>query len=332
MLAAAAYLRVSTHQQDWKLQRDAIGRASKARGDRIPPALWFEEKKSGGSLDRPALARLREAVRGGEVGRIYVFKIDRLNRSGIRDTLNLVEEFRRGGAELVTIADGFDLSGPAPEVVLAVMAWAAQMERSAIGDRIRAARARVEASGGRWGRPRRIDPATLEEARTRARRGESLRAIAVAMKIPRSTLADALAGKGHYAPNHESTLDERRLTRLCVLAEGAARGLRAPEPSGRSARGRTARHATFAAVSADRASHECFTCHRRSIPIEHARRRPSRGAGLCRRQRSERLSSAAQAQEHRAETARLVCSVLGFGFTSTGQHCPSCTCAPRPLR
>jgi DNA invertase Pin-like site-specific DNA recombinase len=197
-VAAAAYLRVSTHQQDWKLQRDAIARACKARGDRIPKALWFEEKKSGASIERAALQKLRGAVRAGRVGRVYVFRVDRLTRSGIRDTLALVEEFRRGGAELVTVADGFDLSGPAAEVVLAVMAWAAQMERNAIGERIKAARVRVEAAGGRWGRPRALDPGTLERAR-KLRKTKSLRAVAVALKVPRSTLADALAGKGHYA-------------------------------------------------------------------------------------------------------------------------------------
>lgn len=197
-VAAAAYLRVSTHQQDWKLQRDAIARACKARGDRIPKALWFEEKKSGASIERAALQKLRAAVRAGRVGRLYVFRVDRLTRSGIRDTLALVEEFRRGGAELVTVADGFELGGPAAEVVLAVMAWAAQMERNAIGERIKAARVRIEAAGGRWGRPRSIDPATLERAH-KMRKRKTLREVSVALKIPRSTLGDALAGKGHYA-------------------------------------------------------------------------------------------------------------------------------------
>ena len=199
MKSAAAYLRVSTTQQDWKLQRLAVTRAAAARGDRIPKRLWFEEKKSGRNIERPVLQKLRAAVRAGVVGRLYVFRIDRLTRSGIRDTLGLVEEFRRGGAELVTVADGFDLAGPGAEIVLAVMAWAAQMERSAIGERIKAARVRVEASGGRWGRPRRIDPTTLAKARELVREKKSVRAIAVALKVPRSTLSDALAGKGHYA-------------------------------------------------------------------------------------------------------------------------------------
>lgn len=199
MVSSAAYLRVSTEKQDWKLQRDAVTRAAAARGDRIPKRHWFEEKQSGSTIDRPVLAKLRAAVRAGVVGRVYVFKIDRLARSGIRDTLAVVEEFRRAGAELVTVADGFDLNGPAAEVVLAVMAWGAQMERRAIGDRIKAARVRIEAAGGRWGRPRRIDPTTLERARAMVKKKKTLREIAQALKVPRSTLSDALSGRGHYA-------------------------------------------------------------------------------------------------------------------------------------
>jgi DNA invertase Pin-like site-specific DNA recombinase len=42
------------------------------------------------------------------------------------------------------------------------MAWAAKMERTAINDRISAARERVEAEGGRWGRPSRVDRKTRD--------------------------------------------------------------------------------------------------------------------------------------------------------------------------
>lgn len=198
-VATAAYLRVSTGKQDWKLQRDAIARACKARGDRIPKRLWFEEKRSGRSIERPALQKLRAAVQAGEVGRLYIFRVDRLGRSGIRDTLQVVHELKHAGCVLVSVADGFPLDGPASDIVIAVMAWAAQIEREAIGARIKAARVRVEAKGGRWGRPRRIDPGTLARARALQRRKIPIREIAVRLKVPRSTLADALAGKGHYA-------------------------------------------------------------------------------------------------------------------------------------
>ena len=58
----------------------------------------------------------------------------------------------------MTVADGFDLAGPVAEVVLAVMAWAAKMERLAINERIAAARERLAEEGRPWGRPSRITP------------------------------------------------------------------------------------------------------------------------------------------------------------------------------
>lgn len=196
-MICAAYVRVSTRQQDLGLQKDAIWRAAQARGDVI--SAWFEEKRSGSTLNRPELARLRAEIRAGGVKKVYVFRIDRLSRSGIRDTLAVVDELREHGCQLATVADGFDLEGPAAPVVLAVMAWAAQMERQALSERISAARDRIEAAGGRWGRPRKVDPGTIERARAMRAEGMTLRKIAMALKIPRATLGDALSGKGHYA-------------------------------------------------------------------------------------------------------------------------------------
>jgi DNA invertase Pin-like site-specific DNA recombinase len=194
----AAYLRVSSRSQSLTTQRDAIERAAKARGDVI--VQWYEEKRSGGTLDRPTLAHVRDLVRRGAIGRLYVFRIDRLTRSGIRDTLTLLEELRGAGCAVVSVADGFDLEGPARDVVLAVVSWAAQMERLALGERIAAARARVEKAGGRWGRPRRVTELVEQQIRARARaKKQSIRELAVAFKVPRSTVAAVLSGKGAYA-------------------------------------------------------------------------------------------------------------------------------------
>lgn len=197
-MKAAAYLRVSSRAQTAAMQRDAIQRAARARGDTI--AAWYEERRSGATLARPELSKLRDDVRigskvpgWGPIRRLYVFRLDRLARSGIRDTFEVVEELRRHGCEVVTIADGFDLGGPAAEIILAVLAWAAQAERLAINERISAARDRVEREGGRWGRPRRMGAAEVARARELVKAGRSVRAIAVALKIPRATIARAVS-------------------------------------------------------------------------------------------------------------------------------------------
>lgn len=187
-----AYLRVSSRAQDAKSQLSAIERAAQARGDAVSSV--YEEKRSGKTIDRPMLARLREDAKAGLIRRLYVFRLDRLTRSGIRDTLEVVEELRHHGVELVSVSDGFDLQGPAADIVLAVLAWASKMERLAVNERIAAARDRIESEGGRWGRPRRMDRSLIARARAMHSKGATTRAIAIALKIPRTTITRAVKG------------------------------------------------------------------------------------------------------------------------------------------
>jgi DNA invertase Pin-like site-specific DNA recombinase len=71
------------------------------------------------------------------------------------------------------------------------MAWASKMERLAINERISAARERVEAEGGRWGRPSRVNDAIRGRIVSMRAQGRSFRKIAVALKMPLATVARA---------------------------------------------------------------------------------------------------------------------------------------------
>ena len=102
---------------------------------------------------------------------------------------------RAAGTDIVTVADGFSLNGPAAEVILAVMAWAAKMERLAINERIAAARERVEAEGRKWGRPSRFTEEERAKVLAMRAEGRSIRAISIALKVPRSTVARAASGR-----------------------------------------------------------------------------------------------------------------------------------------
>jgi putative DNA-invertase from lambdoid prophage Rac len=186
----AGYCRVSSKAQDFATQRNAIDRAATARGDAI--TTWRSEKRSGKLLARPELDQLRADARAGHIRRLYVYRLDRLTRSGIADTLQVVEELRRHGCEVVSVADGFDLTSAAAEIILAVVSWAAKMERLAINERIAAARERVEAEGGKWGRPSRFSDEDRAKVLALHREGRSIRDIAVAVKVPKSTVARAL--------------------------------------------------------------------------------------------------------------------------------------------
>jgi DNA invertase Pin-like site-specific DNA recombinase len=191
---AVAYIRVSARAQDHATQRAAIERAASARGDAI--AEWYAEKKGAKTMDRVELQRLLSDARSGGLRgrRLYLYRLDRLTRTGISDTLTTLDELRASGVEIVSVGDGFDLNGPHAEVIIAVMAWAAKMERLALNDRIAAARDRIEAEGGRWGRPSRVDRKTRERAAAIKKAGRTIREIARDLKVPRSTIGRALRG------------------------------------------------------------------------------------------------------------------------------------------
>jgi predicted site-specific integrase-resolvase len=180
-----AYLRVSSKAQDHATQREAVEPTAQARGDKIASEGWYADKISGKTLARPELDRLRADARAGKIRRLYVYRLDRLTRSEIRDTLEVVEELRAAGVDFVNIADSFDLNGPATEIIPAVMASAAKMDRrrsptpgSRGASLVAAPAARPEDARRhpRAGQGRRVDPghrAAGATTRTHARRSPS---------------------------------------------------------------------------------------------------------------------------------------------------------------
>lgn len=191
---ATAYVRVSSRSQDLAMQRHAIEQEAARRGDAI--VEWYQEKRSAKTSRRPELDRLRADIRAGRVRKVYGFRFDRFLRTGPADAYGFAEECHDGGAELVTVADGLHLKPGADDVTTTVLLFAfslaAQLERGAINDRISAARERIEAEGGAWGRPRRLNE--REHARLVKLRdsGLSHRAIAAKLKIPKATVTLAL--------------------------------------------------------------------------------------------------------------------------------------------
>lgn len=194
-MTAIAYIRVSSKAQNYASQKAAIIKAAALRGDTIE--TWYSEKQSAKTVKRAQLDRLRTDARAGSLRgrRLYVFRLDRLTRSGIRDTLAVIEELRDGGCEVVSITDGFDLSGPAAEIIISVMAWASAMELRAKNERIAAARERMESEGKAWGRPKRMDDDLIAKAVKLRAAGRTLREIAVALKVPKSTIGRMLASQ-----------------------------------------------------------------------------------------------------------------------------------------
>src|SRR5258708_5270584 len=100
-MIAAVYARVSTDEQAERYglssQVTELRALAAKKGYMVSDSSVFQDDGfSGVSLDRPALARLREAVRGRTFGALLVHAPDRLSRR-LAHQLILLEEFKRAG-------------------------------------------------------------------------------------------------------------------------------------------------------------------------------------------------------------------------------------------
>lgn len=141
----AIYTRVSTDQgleQEFN-SLDAQREASEAyiksqahEGWVCLPDPYDDGGFSGGSMDRPALQRLLDAVRSRKVDVIVVYKVDRLTRS-LADFAKLVELFDAHGVSFVSVTQAFNTTTSMGRLTLNVLLSFAQFEREVTGERIR---------------------------------------------------------------------------------------------------------------------------------------------------------------------------------------------------
>ncbi len=109
---------------------------------------------SGGSLDRPAVKRLRDDIASGKIDIVVVYKIDRLSRSLI-DFSRLMGDFDVKGVSFVSVTQAFNTSHSMGRLTLNVLLSFAQFERELASERLRdkAAASRVIGLWHGGGRP-----------------------------------------------------------------------------------------------------------------------------------------------------------------------------------
>jgi DNA invertase Pin-like site-specific DNA recombinase len=91
---------------------------------------------SGGSLDRPALQLLLDAIRARRIDVVVVYKVDRLTRS-LADFAKLVELFDAHGVAFVSVTQSFHTTTSMGRLTLNVLLSFAQFEREVTSERIR---------------------------------------------------------------------------------------------------------------------------------------------------------------------------------------------------
>lgn len=176
-MADFAYLRVSTDKQDHDPQAHAIAA-------RYPNATVVTETASGGK-NRPILRELLQQLQSGD--RLIVASLDRLGRSTL-DVISKIEAMTTKGVVLISLREGVDYSTPAGRLVTQVLVSVAELERSLVSERTKAALAAARARGTQLGAPRRINAAVRARIAAHYSAGMSYSAIGRELGIHRATV------------------------------------------------------------------------------------------------------------------------------------------------
>jgi DNA invertase Pin-like site-specific DNA recombinase len=175
------YARVSTDEQDTRLQRDALTRAGCER--------IYEEKASGAKENRPELTKLLDHARTGDV--VIVWKLDRLARS-LTQLITTATLLAERGVELRSMTEQIDTTSPSGKLTFHLFAALAEFERDLIRQRVNAG---LTAARGR-GTARRQKTKTETERYRKSEGAAGIRQVQHGegrRRIP-GQLYDALAG------------------------------------------------------------------------------------------------------------------------------------------
>jgi DNA invertase Pin-like site-specific DNA recombinase len=172
------YARVSTNQQDTKLQLDALNVAGCTK--------IYEEKISGGKTDRPELNQCLKAMNTNDV--LVVWKLDRLGRSlqHLIEIINQLESENKGFQSLTESID--TTTTPAGKLVFHIFASLAEFEKSLIRQRVMAGLEAARKSGTKFGRPEALSPKDKEMAITMFNGGATKNDIAKHFGVTRQTV------------------------------------------------------------------------------------------------------------------------------------------------
>jgi len=176
----AVYARVSTTSggQDPAMQVCELREYCKRRSWMIYDE-YVDSGVSGAKDSRPELDRLMADSHRRRFDAVTVWKFDRFARS-VSHLLRSLETFSSLGIEFVSLSEQIDTSTPAGKMVFTVLGAVAELERSLIGERVRAGLRNARARGKRLGRPplRELTATDIRRLRRDRRRGVSFKQLA----------------------------------------------------------------------------------------------------------------------------------------------------------
>jgi DNA invertase Pin-like site-specific DNA recombinase len=162
------YARVSTNDQDMKMQVAALVRAG------VDPDQIWSEKVSGVKKKRPQRDLALLDCRRGDT--LVVYKLDRLGRSFL-ELLQIVSDLEARGVKLISTKEGFDTTTLAGKLLFHILGALAEFERGLIAERTRDGVAEALEQGSRFGKPLFFTEKKRAEFERRYKAGESVQQI-----------------------------------------------------------------------------------------------------------------------------------------------------------
>ena len=184
-----AYVRVSREDEDPENQRFAIFEWAAKNGHQIVEVC--EDVGVSGALpprERPGFRRALEALEGADG--LVVYALDRVVRSFV-ELVGVVRELESKGKVVLSVREVWlqQLDPKIRSLIVAILGWAAEMERELIRERTRAALERLKAQGRRVGRPPKLTEQVAREAIRMVERGLTLAEAARVFNVHPKTLS-----------------------------------------------------------------------------------------------------------------------------------------------
>ena len=103
------------------------------RGEKV--LTFVDNGFSGGNVNREGFQKMMNLVRQGRVGKVIVYKLDRISRS-LSDFVNILQEFKAHKVEFVSSQESFDTSSPYGELIVKILMVFAEFERTSTINRV----------------------------------------------------------------------------------------------------------------------------------------------------------------------------------------------------
>ena len=174
-MRAALYCRVSTADQNPANQELELRKACESHNWAVQEV--YTDVISGAKSKRPALDRLMEAVKNGDIDVICAWDVSRLGRS-LQHLISLLADIHGSNVDLYLHQQKINTTTPSGKAMFSMMGVFAEFERSMISERVLAGLERAKADGKRLGRPPVLEPMVIEEIRSLRAQGLSARKVA----------------------------------------------------------------------------------------------------------------------------------------------------------